>query len=169
MLLLDLMLKSSILFISLNRNNDYKCWKSFKTCFWFQSPLMWLIIFCEYFHLRLFHNCLSQNLEHIYMFQHNLYIGDVKVSPGGRCLELLQQTNRAEKLAIGQFLQESLPWLTNDRDTKHENMTSVCFSLLWSENCKQNHACFWTESGYKLKTEKCKPFRGRKIWNSEQR
>ena len=76
--------------------------------------------------------------------------------------------NRGEKPAIGQFLRGSLPWLTNNRDTKREKMTSVCFGLPWSEKCKQNHAWFWTEWGYKLKTKKCKPFRGRKIWNSEQ-
>ena len=62
--------------------------KASKLVFDFQSPLMSL--FCEYFHLRLFQNCLSQDLEHIYMFEHNLYIGDVKVSPEGRCLESLQ-------------------------------------------------------------------------------
>ena len=49
---------------------------------------MWL--FCEYFHLRLFHNCLSQNLEHTHTYEYNLYIGDVKVSPERKCLELLQ-------------------------------------------------------------------------------
>ena len=51
---------------------------------------MWL--FCEYLYLRQFHNCLSQNLEHIYVLEYNLYIaiGDAKVSPEGRCLELLQ-------------------------------------------------------------------------------
>ena len=72
--------------------------------------------------------------------------------------------NRGEKPGIGQFLRGSLLWLTNDIDTKHEKMTSVCFGLLWSEKCKQNHAQFWTELGKKLKTEKCKPFRDRKIW-----
>ena len=49
------------------------------------------------------------------------------------------------------FLRGSLPWWTNDRDTKREKKTSVCFSLLWSEKCKQNYARFWTELGYKLK------------------
>ena len=62
--------------------------KASKLVFDFQPPLMSL--FCEYFHLRLLHNCLSQNLEHIYMFEHNLYIGDEKVRPEGRRLELLQ-------------------------------------------------------------------------------
>ena len=79
-----------------------------------------------------------------------------------------EEFNKGEKPAIGQFLRGSLPWLTNDRDTKREKMTSVCFGLPWSEKCKQNHAWFWTEWGYKLKTKKCEPFRGRKIWNSEQ-
>ena len=37
--------------------------------------------------------------------------------------------NRGEKPVIGQFLQGSLPSLTNDRDTKREKMTSVCFGL----------------------------------------
>ena len=49
-----------------------------------------MIIQCEYFHLRLFHNRLSQNHEHTYMYEYNLYIGDVKVSSEGRCLESLQ-------------------------------------------------------------------------------
>ena len=30
-----------------------------------------------------------QNLECIYIFEHNLYISDVKVSPEGRCSEVL--------------------------------------------------------------------------------
>ena len=34
------------------------------------------------------------------------------------------------------------PWLTNDRDTKREKMTSVCSGLPWSGKCKQNHAWF---------------------------
>ena len=38
--------------------------------------------------------------------------------------------NRGEKPAIGQFLQGSLTRLTNDRDTKREKMTAVCFGLL---------------------------------------
>ena len=63
-----------------------------------------------------------------------------------------------EKPAIGQVLRGSLPWLTNDRDTKREKMTSVCFGLPWSEKCKENHDWFWTELGHKLKTEKYKPF-----------
>ena len=73
--------------------------------------------------------------------------------------------SRGEKPAIGQLLWGSLPRLTNDRNTKREKMTSVCFGLLWSEKCKQNHARFWTELGHKLITEKCKPFRDRKVWN----
>ena len=72
------------------------------------------------------------------------------------------EPNREEKPAIGQFLWRSLPSLTNDRDTKREKMMSVSFVLLWSEKCKQNYAQFWTELGYKLKTEKCKPFRDRR-------
>ena len=55
--------------------------KASKLVFDFQPPLMSLS--CEYFHSRLFHSCLSQDLEHIYMFEHNFYIGDVKVSPEG--------------------------------------------------------------------------------------
>ena len=70
--------------------------------------------------------------------------------------------NRGGKPAIGQILRESFTRLTNDRDTKREKMTSVCFGLLWSEICKQNHAWFSRESGYKLKTEKRKVFRNRK-------
>ena len=30
-------------------------------------------------------NCLSQNLEQTNIYEYNLYIGDVKVSPEGRC------------------------------------------------------------------------------------
>ena len=41
---------------------------------------------------RLSHNCLPRTPEHIHIFEYNLYIGDVKVSSEGRCLELLQQT-----------------------------------------------------------------------------
>ena len=40
---------------------------------------------------------------------------------------------QSEKQAIGQFLRLSLHWLTNDRDTKREKITSVCFRLLWPE------------------------------------
>ena len=50
--------------------------------------------------------------------------------------------NKGGKPAIGQFLRGSLPLLTSDKDTKREKMTSVCFGLLWSEKCKQNHARF---------------------------
>ena len=53
-----------------------------------------------------------------------------------------QRDEQRGKPAIGQFLQGSLPSLTNDRDTKHEKMMSVCFGLLWSEKCKQNRARF---------------------------
>ena len=62
--------------------------KASKRVFDFQPPLMSL--FCEYFSFRLLHNCLSQDLEHIHMFEHNLYIGDVKIGPEGRCLESSQ-------------------------------------------------------------------------------
>ena len=44
-------------------------------------------------------------------------------------IEKVIQSNRGEKPAIGQFLRGSLPLLTNDRDTKREKMTSVCFGL----------------------------------------
>ena len=41
--------------------------------------------------------------------------------------------NRGEKPATDQFLRGSLSWLTNDRNTNHEKMTSVCFGLLCLE------------------------------------
>ena len=96
--------------------------------------------------------------------------GIQKITAKSYCLLSWPEINRGEKSTIGQFLRGSLPWLTNDRDTKPEEMTSVCFAigLPWSEKCKQNHAWFWTELGYKFKTEKCKPLGDWKIWNSEQ-
>ena len=57
--------------------------KSFKTYSWVLTSINMII--CEYFHIRLFHNRLSQNHEHKYMYEYNLYIGDVKVSSEGRC------------------------------------------------------------------------------------
>ena len=59
--------------------------KSFETCFGFFTFIYVIIL-----HFRLPHNCLPQNLEHIYIFEYDLYIDDVKVSSEGRCLELLQ-------------------------------------------------------------------------------
>ena len=54
----------------------------------------------------------------------------------------IEQGETEGKPAIGQFLPGSLLWLTNDRDTKREKIMSVCFGLLWSEKCKENHAWF---------------------------
>ena len=82
------MVKSSILFISLNRNRMItSAEKASKLVF--------------DFHLHLC-NCLANistsscptivclRILSTYIFEYNLYIGDVKVSFEGRCLELLQ-------------------------------------------------------------------------------
>ena len=59
--------------------------------------------------------------------------------------------NRGEKPAIGQFLRGSLPWLTNDKDTKREKMTSVCFGLPWQKNVNKIMPGFEQNEGTNLK------------------
>ena len=68
-------------------------------------------------------------------------------------LQFIDLSKQRGKSAIGQFLLASL--------IRCERMTSVCFviGLSWLGICKQR---------FKLKTEKCEPFRDRKIWNFEQ-
>ena len=73
--------------------------------------------------------------------------------------ELARITEGKNRRLVNFCQEASLDWpMTGIQNVR------VCFGLLWSKKCKQNHARFWTELGYKLKTEKCKPFRDRKIW-----
>ena len=80
--LVDLMLKSPVTFISLNRNNNFKFLKQLQNLFLILPSFMYL--FCGYFQLRLFHNCLSQNLEHIQIFEQDFLIVHDQVSSKGR-------------------------------------------------------------------------------------
>ena len=79
----DLMLKSCIPFIPLNRDDDYTAEESFKTCSRVSTSINVIISTSDCSAIV----CLRILNTHTHTY---IYIGDVKVSPEGRCLELLQ-------------------------------------------------------------------------------